>query len=317
MITIYRSEASASLRRIPLWLVASDGTSAPSTQAAGQPQINWLARGTATVNTSATLSAVSVNAGEYYVELTASEVSALGIAAIHYRSAACPPASTYFQITNFDSGNSVDLGLTSFSGVTLHAGTHSGATVQGVTRINSNVTLNADTHSGATIQGLSNYANISTVTLHAGTHSGATVNAANVTLLPAEYSDVTVRIGLVSYSGASVGVLDIKPASYSGVSVGVASIAPATYSGVTFETSNIGRSSMQSMADRFLLRALATGSDTGRIVQDALRPLRNRVAVAGSIMTVYTEDDATSAWTSSIATSAVASPIIGFDPSGP
>jgi hypothetical protein len=61
------------------------------------------------------------------------------------------------------------------SNVTLHAGTHSNVTIQGITRINSNVTLNADTHSGATIQGLSNYANISNVTLHAGTHSGVTV----------------------------------------------------------------------------------------------------------------------------------------------
>src|SRR3990167_2928306 len=60
------------------------------------------------------------------------------------------------------------------SNVTLHAGTHSNVTIQGVTRVNSGVTLNADTHSGATIQGLTNYANISTVTLHEGTHSGAT-----------------------------------------------------------------------------------------------------------------------------------------------
>jgi hypothetical protein len=38
--------------------------------------------------------------------------------------------------------------------VTLAAGTHSGATIQGVTRVNSAVTLNADTHSGATIAGI-------------------------------------------------------------------------------------------------------------------------------------------------------------------
>jgi hypothetical protein len=40
------------------------------------------------------------------------------------------------------------------SNVTLHAGTHSSVTIQGVTRVNSAVTLNADTHSGATIAGI-------------------------------------------------------------------------------------------------------------------------------------------------------------------
>lgn len=75
------------------------------------------------------------------------------------------------------------------SNVTLHAGTHSDVTIQGVTRVNSGVTLNANTHSGATIQGLSNYANISNVTLAAGTHSNVTIqglsnyaNISNVTL---------------------------------------------------------------------------------------------------------------------------------------
>src|SRR5207302_5132180 len=84
---IYRSEASASLRRVPLWLVGSDGTTPASAEGGGQPQVSWLARGTATVNTAATLSLISANAGEYYLELNASEVSALGIGAVHYRSA--------------------------------------------------------------------------------------------------------------------------------------------------------------------------------------------------------------------------------------
>lgn len=272
MITIYRSEASASLRRIPLWLVSSDGTSAPSTQAAGQPQINWLARGTATVNTSGTLSAVSVNAGEYYVELTASEVSATGLASIQYRAASVPPASTYFQITAWDSGNSQDLGLAAWSVVTLAPGTHSNVTIKGIQNYAniSSVTLMAGTHSGATVQGLSNYANIS-----------------SVTLMPTEYSNVTVRLGLIDYSGATIGV------------------------------GNINRSSMQSIADSFLRRALAMGTDVGRSVREALQPLRNRVLIAGSTMTVYSEDDVTSSWTASVSTSASASPIVGVDPGGP
>lgn len=272
MITIYSSEASASLRRIPMWLVSSDGTSAPSTQAAGQPQINWLARGAATVNTAATLSAVSVNGGEYYVELSASEVSCVGVASVQYRAASVPPASTYFQIARYDSNNSQDLGLAAWSVVTLAPGTHSNVTIKGIQNFAniSSVTLNAGTHSAATVGGVQNYANIS-----------------NVTLSPTEYSNVTVRIGLVNYSGATV------------------------------EVSNFGRNSMQSMADSFLRRGIAMGTDVGRNVQDALRSLRNRVAIGGSTLTVYTEDDVTSAWTANVTSSSTANPITGIDPGGP
>lgn len=84
------------------------------------------------------------------------------------------------------------------SSVTLNVGTHSGATVQGVNRINSGVTLNADTHSGATIQGLSNYANISNVTLAAGTHSNVTIQGvtrinSGVTLNADTHSGATIQ----------------------------------------------------------------------------------------------------------------------------
>jgi hypothetical protein len=300
MILVYNSQASASLRRIPMWLVGSNGTTPPTTQAGAQPQINWLSRGAVTVNTAATLSAVSVLAGEYYVELALSEVSAIGVAQVQFGGAAVLPASTYFQIANWDSGNSADMGVAGFSQVTLHQGTHSNATIQGV----------------------QNYANISNVTLAAGTHSNVTIQGvtqmgSSVTIHDADYSAVTVRISPQAYSGLTVGVVNIAPATYSGVTVGISGIAPASYSGVTVEVSNIARASMQSQADRVLLRGLATNSDGGRTVQDALRPLRNRVALAGSIMTVFTEDDATSAWTSSVATSSVAAPIIGLDPSGP
>src|SRR2546428_10222382 len=110
MILIYRSEASASLRRVPLWLTGSDGTTAATGEAAGQPQVNWLARGTATVNTAATFSLVSANAGEYYVKLNASEVRALGVGGIHSRSATAIPNSKYFQVVNFASGASISIG---------------------------------------------------------------------------------------------------------------------------------------------------------------------------------------------------------------
>lgn len=288
MLDINTSEASASLRRVPLWLVGSDGTTPPITQAGGQPQINWLPRGVATVNTAATLSAVSVNAGEYYVELSASEVSCPGTAAVHYRSATALPNSTYFKLVKFDSNDSMRFGLFALPNAAAEAagGLITRGTGTGQLNVSAgSIGILAATHSGVTIQGLSNYANISNVTIAAGT-----------------YSSVTVRI---------------EPVSYSGATVGVGNIGAGTYSGVTVEISNIAQSARSLIADDFLLRNIASGSGGGRTVQDALRPLRNRVEISGSTGTTYTEDDLTSAWTFSVSTTADTSLIAGINPAGP
>src|SRR6266576_2148696 len=288
MISIYRSEASASLRRIPMWMVGSDGTTPPTTQAAGQPQITWYGRPAATVNTAATLSAISVLAGEYYIELSASEVSAVGVASVQYKAAAVLPTSTYFQITNYDSGDSTRLGLFALPNAAAEAagGLITRGTGTGQLTVSSgSVGLIAQTHSGATIGGLT-----SGVTLFAGTHSGATIDGVNrinssITIANATYSAVTVRLDPVSYSGATVGVGNIAAGSYSGVSVGVL---------------NILQSVRSDIADDILRRDIAAGSLGGRSVQQALRFLRNRVTVDGSTMTVYSEDDVSSSWTAGI-----------------
>ena len=304
MLVINSSEASASLRRIPMWLVGSDGTT-PASAGGGQPQINWLARGTATVNTAATLSLVSANAGEHYVELSASEVSAVGIAAIHYRAPAVLPNSTYFQIARYDSNDSMRLGLFALPNAAAEAagglitrGTGTGQLSPSA----GSVGLIAQVHSGATVAGLT-----SGVTLYADTHSGATIQGvtrvnSSVTIANALYSAVTVRV---------------DPQEYSGLTVGVSNIALATYSGVTVEVSNIAQSVRSQIADDLLLRDIASGAAGGRSVQQALYALRNRVDIDGSTMTVYTADDASSSWTASVSTTADTGNISGVNPGGP
>lgn len=309
MLVINSSEASASLRRIPMWLVGSDGTT-PANASGGQPQINWLARGTATVNTAATLSLVSANAGEHYVELSASEVSCVGIAAIHYRAAAVLPNSTYFQIARYDSNDSMRLGLFALPNAAAEAagGLITRGTGTGQLNVSAgSIGLLAATHSGVTIQGLSNYANISNVTLAAGTHSNVTIQGvtllnSSVTINNANYSAVTVRV---------------QPMNYSGLTVEVSNLGPGTFSGATVEVSNLAQSVRSLIADDFLRRDLAAGGFGGRSVQDALRPLRNRVDLEGSTLTVYTEDDTTSAWTASVTTTSTSQFISGVNPGGP
>ena len=288
MLDINTSETSASLRRVPIWLVGSDGTTPPSTQAGGQPQINWLPRGAATVNTSATLSLVSLNAGEYYVELTASEVSCPGTAAIHYRSAAAIPNSTYFKLVRFDSNDSMRLGLFALPNAAAEAagGLPTFGTGTGQLHVSSgSVGLIAQTHSGVTIDGVTR------------------INS-SVTIADANYSAVSVRV--------ATGI------TYSGATFGVNNIAAGSYSGVTVETNNIAQSARSLIADDLLLRSLAAGAPAsdGRSVQNALRILRNRYLIDGSTLTVFTEDDATSAWTGSVSTVADIS-ITGVNPVGP
>lgn len=286
MLDINTSEASASLRRVPLWLVGSDGTTPPITQAGGQPQINWLPRGVATVNTAATLSAISVNAGEYYVELSASEVSCPGVAAVHYRSATALPNSTYFKLVKFDSNDSMRFGLFGLPNAAAEAagGLITRGTGTGQLNVSSgSIGLLAATHSGVTIDGVNR------------------INS-SVTIANALYSSVTVRL---------------DPQVYSGLTVGVNNISAGNFSGVTVEVSNILQSVRSQMADDLLLRNIASGGAGGRVVQDALRVLRNRVEISGSTGTVYSEDDTTSAFTFSVTTTADTSLIAGINPAGP
>jgi hypothetical protein len=221
------------------------------------------------------------------------------------------------------------------SNVTLAAGTHSNVTIQGVTRVNSGVTLNADTHSGASIQGLTNYANISSVTLNVGTHSGATIQGvtrvnSSVTPANAEYSAITVRLGLVDYSGATVGAGNIAPAIYSGVSVevkatgivagslGAGAITAAKFGAGAIDAAALAQDAGQEIADRMYARKIGGGSDDAdRNLGQAVRPLRNRVEM-GSVMTVYLEDDTSSAWTASVTTAPTSFGLITeVDPLGP
>lgn len=282
MISIYRSEASASLRRIPMWMVGSDGTTPPLTQAGGQAQITWYGRPAATVNCAATLSAISVLAGEYYQELSASEVSCLGMASVQYKAGAVLPTSTYFQVTNYDSGDSVRLGLFALPNAAAAAagGLITVGTGSGQLNVSAgSVGLLAATHSGVTIDG---------------------VNRINSSVTPANalYSAITVRIDPQAYSGLTVEINNILPGNYSAVSFSITSSAGDAH------------------ADALLLRSIAGLASTGRLVKEALQPLRNRVLIDGSTMTVYSEDDQTSSWTASITTVADTSAIGGVNPAG-
>ena len=66
-------------------------------------------------------------------------------------------------------------------------------------------------------------------------------------------------------------------------------------------------------ADKLLGRNLNGGADGTRTVQDALRLLRNKASVVAGTLTVTQEDDTTTAWTATVATTA-GDPISSVDP---
>ena len=107
--TVQVSESNASRRVLYLWLVGSNGTSPATGETGGQPQ--WSVGGLYKGNTSATLSAVSAAAGEYFVVMTASEVSVIGPGIVRYNSANALESATPFQVVGYDSSDSMRLGL--------------------------------------------------------------------------------------------------------------------------------------------------------------------------------------------------------------
>ncbi|MDH3325152.1 MAG: hypothetical protein OEM38_00380 [Gammaproteobacteria bacterium] len=71
------------------------------------------------------------------------------------------------------------------------------------------------------------------------------------------------------------------------------------------------------IADAILDRDMSTGADSGsptvRTVRQSLRANRNKVSIAGGVMTITKEDDVTASWTATVVTTA-GDPISSLDP---
>ncbi len=460
---IQKDEPSNNSRRIPCRVFTSNGTS-PDTGAVGDAVIAWLPSGN-TISLSSALTAIHAAQGMYYQQLTQSEVSLLGPHALYHTVGDFPHHLANYEVVNNNilstlsaisdvtlaakeySNVTVRIGLVDYSGASVGArditprsysgvsvevktggiqtasvgvGNYSGVSVGvldikpasysgvsvGVLDIKpaaySGVSVEVKTggiqttsvgigsYSGVSVEvktggiqtasvGKGNYSGVSveiltggiqTTSIGAGTYSSVTfqgVTRVNSSVTPANaiYSGVTVRIDPVDYSGATVGINNIAPGAYSGVTVGIDNIKAASYSGVTIQgvtrlnsavtlnadthsgatiagivsggiiaatlasgvltsakfaagaidAAALATDAGQEIADALLGRNIAGGSSTGRIVSEALYPLRNRSLIVGSVGTVYQVDDATSSWTFS--PSLGTAPLSGIDPIGP
>ena len=129
MRLIKSSETTAARRRLYFHLVdATDGLTAETAEAAGQPQIStngagWTATGIGVL--------VAIGNGRYYAELTEAVVATAGdIIESRYKSAAtaeCPGDSA--QVVAFDPADAADLGLSNLDAAVSSRSSHSAADV--------------------------------------------------------------------------------------------------------------------------------------------------------------------------------------------
>lgn len=88
---------------------------------------------------------------------------------------------------------------------------------------------------------------------------------------------------------------------------------PATLAVDAIDAAALADSGLAEIADKILGRNIAGGSDGGRDVTSAMRAIRNRVTLAGGTLTVYQENDTSTAWTATV-TTAARDPFSSVDP---
>lgn len=135
-----------------------------------------------------------------------------------------------------------------------------------------------------------------------GTPAGASVSA-DVAAVKSDTAAIKAKTDNLPASPAAVGSAMTLTAAYD-----AAKTAAQAGDAMALTTA-----AQAAAADKLLGRSLAGGADGGRDVADALRILRNKRAVAAGTLTVYQEDDATPAWTATVATAA-SDPIDSIDP---
>lgn len=119
---------------------------------------------------------------------------------------------------------------------------------------------------------------------------------------------VLLQDGAITAAVIATGAIDADAIADNAIDAG------AIATGAITET-KISSGGLNAIADAILKRDwTAVSGEAARSALNALRFLRNKFTVVGSTLTVYEEDDATTAWTGSVSTDAAADPITGNDP---
>lgn len=146
------------------------------------------------------------------------------------------------------------------------------------------------------------------------TQAVATTGAGTITFPGAATLASTTNITAGTIATVSGNVNGSVNSVTTGVSIANGAITTTTFGAGAIDaaaiaTNAIGASELatdaaEEIADTILGRNVAGGSNTGRLVKEALYPLRNKVAIVAGTMTVYQTDDLTSSWTATVGTAA-------------
>lgn len=130
----------------------------------------------------------------------------------------------------------------------------------------------------------------------------------------AALSTVSTNVDAILVDTGTSGVIVATNNDKTGYSIGVGGIAATAFAANAITAAAVAQDAGQEIADEVLNRDIAGGASGGtRNVRNALRALRNRQAIATGTLTVYQEDDTTSAWTAAVTTTA-GNPITQIDP---
>lgn len=307
-----QSEATAARRRFPLYLVdATDGITAETGEAAGQPQVSK--NGAAWGNTTATLTAVGN--GKYYVELTAAELSDAGAISVRYKSANTAEFSADAPVAVFNTQTATP---------TVNATQWAGSATA-----TDDIALKATLAKGTDITGFNDLsaAQVNTECDTALTDYDPPTQAELVAEIDAVQTDVATRASQVSVDAVDnfvdAEIADIQarlPAALVGgrldASVGAiaaGAITAAAHAVGAIDAAALATDAGQEIADRVIARNVAGGSDTGRTVKQALGVLRNKVTISAGTLTVFDTDDVTPLYTAAV-TTAAGNPLSAIDP---
>jgi hypothetical protein len=251
--------------------------------------------------------------GWYSIALTASHTDTLGDLVIRCTGTGADPAERVLDVT----AGLVDADVSSRSTLTqAQARTEADAAIAAV-GLTSTVTARID----ATISSRLAAASYAAPLDAAGVRTAVGLASANLDTQLMSLDDLDIEVTAIhSRLGAPVGAsiaADIAAVKSDTAAVlddtGATGVVVASGSKSGYALATAPPTSAE-VADRVLGRAIAGGADGGRTVGQALAALRNRVARAGSTLTVYAADDTTALWSSTLTTDPTAEPITGADP---
>jgi len=226
-----------------------------------------------------------VGNGYYKVAGNATDTATLGPLILHATGTGADPTDVEYMVVAFDPLSATDLGLSRLDATISSRSTLDASGVRtaiGLASANLDTQLDALPTAAENADAIWDEATAGHTT--AGTYGGRVIRATN--------SNVEVQVTGSNHVAADVHKFQEN----------------------VIDSEALADSAGEDIADRILGRNIAGGSSSGRIVKDALRFLRNRFVVSAGTLTVYAEDDTTTAWTATVTGDAAATPIVESNP---